>query len=369
MREPRLGGDEFAVVTKPTADGDGVYRLARRLLFALELPVALDGMEIEIGASVGVALAPEHGRDASSLLKAADMAMYHAKASTGGVKVFEPLLGGESSRRLFVVGELRQALHHDGLTVHVQPKASLTTGHVASVEALVRWEHPELGAIGPDEFIPLAERSGLIQQLTTFVLDTSVSACARWRLAGEDIGIAVNISTRSLLDADVVSDVRRVLARHRVPAKSLTLEITESAAMAEPSRAVAVLEQLSSLGVRLAVDDFGTGYSSLSYLKQLPVDEVKIDQSFVKALSEDGEDAAIVGSIISLGRHLGLQVVAEGIEDRDTWTRLESMGCALGQGYYLGRPMPVEDFLGWLSDYRAGPEFGARSVMSGQLPG
>jgi len=235
--------------------------------------------------------------------------------------------------------------------VHVQPQARLSSGTTVSVEALARWHHPELGTVPPDEFIPVAERSGLIGPLTTQVLDGSLAAVAEWRRQGQDLSIAVNLSTRSLHDADLVHEVSRLLRRHGVPASRLTLEVTESSVMADPARATAVLHQLRDLGARLSVDDFGTGYSSLSYLKRLPVHEVKIDRSFITGLAGQGEDAAIVRAIIDLGRHLGLEVVAEGVEDRETWELLADMGCDLGQGWHLGRPMPAGELLPWLATH------------------
>jgi EAL domain-containing protein (putative c-di-GMP-specific phosphodiesterase class I) len=232
--------------------------------------------------------------------------------------------------------------------VHVQPKARLDSGQVVGVEALVRWEHPELGWVPPDEFVPIAERSGLIGPLTTRVLDGALAAWAEWRTAGHDLSVAVNLSARSLHDADLVEEVERLLRRHGVPAERLTLEVTEGSVMADPTRAVAVLHQLRDLGVRLSVDDFGTGYSSLSYLQRLPVQEVKIDRSFVTGLSTEGENVAIVRAIIDLGRHLGLEVVAEGVEDRATWDLLTSMHCDLVQGWHLARPMPTGELPAWL---------------------
>jgi EAL domain-containing protein (putative c-di-GMP-specific phosphodiesterase class I) len=231
----------------------------------------------------------------------------------------------------------------------VQPQARLVSGAVVGVEALVRWQHADLGWVSPDEFIPVAERSGLIGPLTTQVLDASLAACAQWQAAGHELGIAVNLSTRSLQDADLVEEVTRLLRRHGVPASRLTLEVTESSVMADPARAVAVLHELRDLGVRLSVDDFGTGYSSLSYLKRLPVHEVKVDRSFVSGIREEGEDVAIVRAIVDLGRHLGLEVVAEGVEDQTSWDLLASMGCDLVQGWHLARPMPTEELLPWLA--------------------
>jgi EAL domain-containing protein (putative c-di-GMP-specific phosphodiesterase class I) len=274
--------------------------------------------------------------------------MYDAKASTRGLRVYEPDLDTKNPRRLMLVAELRSALAADELQVHVQPKARLATGTVDCVEALVRWEHPEAGFLPPDEFIPVAERSGLIGPLTTRVLDVSLAAVADWRSRGHDVGIAVNLSTRSLHDADLVDEVDRLLRRHGVPAGQLTLEVTEGSVMADPARAIALLQQLRDLGVRLSVDDFGTGYSSLSYLKKLPVDEVKIDRSFVTGLRSGSDDVAIVRAIVDLGRHLGLEVVAEGVEDQETWDLLTEMGCDLVQGWHLGRAMPNAELVPWL---------------------
>jgi EAL domain-containing protein (putative c-di-GMP-specific phosphodiesterase class I) len=238
--------------------------------------------------------------------------------------------------------------------VHVQPKARVGTGEVVGVEALVRWQHAELGWIPPDEFVSVAERSGLIGLLTTRVLDASLAACAEWRAAGWDVGVAVNLSARSLQDADLVEEVDRMLRRHRVPADRLTLEVTEGSVMADAARAVALLHELRDLGVRLSVDDFGTGYSSLSYLQRLPVHEVKIDRSFVTGLGREGENLAIVRAIIDLGHHLGLEVVAEGVEDAATGELLASMRCDLIQGWHLARPMPTGELVTWLGSHRTG---------------
>jgi diguanylate cyclase (GGDEF)-like protein len=349
----RLGGDEFAVALAGTADEEQVLRVARRVLTALEHPIDLDGLEVEIGGSLGVALAPRHATDTAALLKRADMAMYDAKASARGLRLYEADIDTNDPRRLTLVSDLRAALHNDEIEVHVQPKALLASGDVVGVEALVRWTHPQFGPVSPDEFIPVAERSGLIGPLTTRVLDVALGACAQWRAAGLDLGVAVNLSTRSLRDADLVDDVSRVLRRHGVPSDRLTLEITESSVMADPARAVGILHQLRDLGVRLSVDDFGTGYSSLSYLKRLPVQEVKIDRSFVAGLREGSDDLAIVRSIVDLGRHLGLQVVAEGVEDQDTWDLLASMGCDLVQGWHLCRAVPTPQLRPWLESRRA----------------
>jgi diguanylate cyclase (GGDEF)-like protein len=364
----RLGGDEFAVLLPGTRDQDRAVRVGRRLLRALEQPVALDGLEIEVGGSLGLAMAPEHASEAAGLLKRADMAMYDAKASTGGLRTYEPDRDAEDPRRLMLVSELRTALHTGRIDVHVQPQATLATGEIGAVEALVRWQHPELGAVPPDEFVPVAERSGLVGLLTTRVLDLSLAAVAGWRRQGVDLSIAVNLSTRSLHDADLVDEVRRLLRRHDVPASRLTLEVTEGSVMADPARAIALLHQLRALGVRLSVDDFGTGYSSLSYLKRLPVNEVKIDRSFVGGLASQGEDVAIVRAIVDLGRHLGLDVVAEGVEDQLAWDLLHEMGCDLVQGWHLSRAMPIDELVPWLRSYAgAGHRTGLHAIPPSRL--
>jgi EAL domain-containing protein (putative c-di-GMP-specific phosphodiesterase class I) len=305
---------------------------------------------VEIGASVGIALAPAHATDSGVLLKRADLAMYDAKTSSRGLRLYEPELDISNPRRLTLVSELRAALQNNTIQVHVQPQGRLASGEVVGVEALVRWEHPDLGWIAPDEFIPVAERSGLIGPLTTRVLDLSLAACARWREAGIDLGIAVNLSTRSLHDADLVDEVARMLRRHDVPADRLTLEVTEGSVMADPARAIALLHQLRDLGVRLSVDDFGTGYSSLSYLQRLPVQEVKIDRSFIAALSQERENVAIVRAIVDLGRHLGLEVVAEGVELEDQLAALRALGGERAQGFLFSRPLLPADFERTLGD-------------------
>jgi diguanylate cyclase (GGDEF)-like protein len=345
----RLGGDEFAVVLPGAADEDRVVHLARRALRALERPVTLAGMRVEIGASVGIALAPCHGDDAAALLKHADRAMHDAKSSTDRVRLYGPDLDSDSPRRLTLVSELRSAVHEGRIEVHVQPQASLASGRVTGVEALVRWQHPTLGWVAPDEFIPIAERTGLIAPLTTRVMDAILAACSAWRDAGIDLGVAVNLSTHSLHEADLVQHVALLLEAHGVPADRLTLEVTEGSVMVDPGRAIAVLQSMRDLGVRLSVDDFGTGHSSLAYLQRLPVQEVKIDRSFVRSLGTAPESAPIVRAIIDLGRHLDLEVVAEGVEDAATWDLLASLGCDLVQGWHLARAMPIDELLPWLA--------------------
>ncbi len=347
----RLGGDEFAVLLPDAFDPDDVVKVGRTLLGALERPFVLDKIAIDVGASIGIALAPEHAADSSELLKCADLAMYAAKSSGVGLCVYDDGLDHSSPEDLALLGELRQAITRGELTVHVQPKAELRTGNVSSVEALVRWEHPYRGMLPPDAFVPAAERSDLIRPLTLSVLSMGIAACAAWRTAGHDIGIAVNVSARSLLDPTLPDDIARLLDNHGVPPRLLTIELTESSVMTDPVRTIELLTRLHDMGVRLSVDDFGTGYSSLSYLKRLPVDEVKIDRGFVSDMQHNADDSMIVRSIIDLGANLSLSVVAEGVEDVATWHALGRFGCEYAQGFHLSRPLPLEVFLPWLARY------------------
>jgi len=349
----RLGGDEFAVLLAGCAQPDEAMALAQEVLRALEQPVPLQDIEVDIAASVGVALAPLHAQDASALLKRSDMAMYAAKADQRGVLVYERVLDTSSPHRLALVGELRAALAAGDVQIHVQPQAHLVTGEVQRVEVLARWDHPVHGRIAPDEFIPLAERTGLIRPLTQSVLRQSLVAVAGWRAAGHDLAVAVNLSARSLLDDELEDQVQGLLDELGLPGSALTLEITESSVMSDPARTIRLLERLRARGIRLSVDDFGTGYSSLSYLRQLPIHEVKIDKSFVADAVRDADDQAIVRSIIDLGTNLHLDVVAEGVEDEPVRALLEELGCTLMQGYHLARPMPLSDFLPWYAAHTA----------------
>ncbi|HEX2158420.1 MAG TPA: EAL domain-containing protein [Actinomycetes bacterium] len=338
----RLGGDEFAVLL-PGATADGAGAVADKLRTALQQPLSIGGVALDLDASIGIAIYPEHGRDAAELLQHADVAMYLAKQAHVGFLVYDPAVDQHSPKRLALLGGLRQALDRGDLVLHYQPKADLGSGQIHSAEALVRWQHPEHGLLGPGEFIPLAERTGLIHPLTRWVLDAALAQAARWRHAGLGLSVAVNVSTRCLLDPAFPDQVASQLATWQVPPGLLMLEITESAVMADPDRALEVLGRLHTLGVGLAVDDFGTGYSSMAYLKELPIDELKIDRSFVSQMATSPSDAVIVRSTIDLGHNLGLRVVAEGVETQHTWEELTTLGCDTAQGYLLGRPMPAAD--------------------------
>ena len=332
-----VGGDEFAILL-PGADDLYATTCASIVQRALARAFDLDGIQVAVEASMGVAVA-EVGTPGGSILRWADLAMYVAKEHRTGLEVYRPELDDQDSSRLGLLADLRTAVTTNALTVHYQPKVHLKTGLIQGVEALVRWHHPELGTIGPDEFIPLAEHSSLITPLTMFVLRNALRDCAAWRESrGAPFTVAVNISPRSLLDASFVDEVARALSYADVEPQDLTLEITETSLMLDPERAIAALERLRELGVRLSVDDLGTGYSSLAYLQRLPVDEVKIDQSFVASFP-DSSAQAVVSAIVDLGHRLGHRVVAEGVEDLEAFVLLGELGCDSAQGYWLGRPV------------------------------
>jgi len=344
----RLGGDEFAVLL-PTADAVRVGAVAAALRPALEESVEIDGQTLSVGVSIGSARCPDHGADGTTLLRHADVAMYVAKRGGLGHVAYNPAHDAHDAARLALVADLRRALDRDELTVHYQPKVDAHTGRIAGVEALVRWPHPVHGLIPPDQFIPLAEQTGLIVPLTARVLDATLRQCGAWERAGLSLGVAVNISLRNLRDPHLCAIVEGALRRHGVPAVRLCLELTESVVMADVEGTRATLARLAGFGVRLAIDDFGAGYSSLSYLSRLPVHELKIDRSFVQHMVAQTADATIVASTIGLGHSLGLGVVTEGVEDARTWDALRRMGCDIGQGYYFSRPLPADDLVRWLS--------------------
>ena len=349
----RLGGDEFAVLLPDLGSIDEATQTALRIAEALRRPFTVDELSLDVGVSIGIAICPEHGDDAATLLQRADVAMYEAKAGRDAVALYSPERDNYSPKRLALAAELRHFVERGELLVYHQPKARLSDGLVTGTEALVRWRHPEHGLLGPDEFIPMAEHSGLIAPLTTHVLRVALAQCRLWNDAGHAVGVSVNLAVRSLLDSELPADIQSLLDEAGVDAGLLTLEITESGVMADPSRTINVLERLSAIGVKLSVDDFGTGYSSLSYLQRLPVQEVKIDRSFVFRMATDANDATIVQSIIELGHNLGLCTVAEGVEDQMVWDRLRAMGCDEAQGYYLSRPVPASAVTRWLEERKA----------------
>jgi diguanylate cyclase (GGDEF)-like protein len=346
----RLGGDEFAVLLPGVEQAEPALAVAHQILTALEEPARVEDVRLEVGGSIGLALAPLHGSDVGALLKAADVAMYAAKRSRRGVEVYRRELDGNDPSRLLLASQLRAGLGQDELRVYAQPLAELRTGTIKGFELLVRWQHPERGLLMPDEFIAIAEKTGLLRAVTATVLGEGIAACAQWAAVGREVSVSVNLSPRSLLDPELLPDVAALLALHKVPAELLCLEITEHSVISELADTMVVLEALRDLGVRLSVDDFGTGYSSLSYLARLPVHEVKIDRQFVTRLDRDPQCEAIVRSVVDLGQNLGLSVVAEGVETLSCWNQLAQMGCDLAQGYLLSRPMPLADVADWLDE-------------------
>ena len=347
----RLGGDEFAVVLHDAGRSEAA-RLAERILAALDRPLDLEGLPLHLTASIGIATYPEHAADGDALLRYADVAMYVAKGSHVGYAVYRQDFDKHSPTQLAMVAELKRAIDSEAeLQVHYQPKIDIATDEIVAVEALLRWQHPSLGLLYPDTFIPLAERTGQIKPLTSWVLAETAAQCGTWADTGRALSVAVNLSARNLLDHQLVAQMERLLDEESVDPALMTVEITESSLMVEPELAMRILEGLRGLGVRISIDDFGTGYSSLAYLKRLPVSELKIDRSFVRTMSKDENDLMIVRSVIDLGHALGLDVVAEGVADEITFNLLTELGCDLAQGFLFTRPLPVGDFERW-SDVR-----------------
>jgi diguanylate cyclase (GGDEF)-like protein len=340
----RLGGDEFAVLLTDDADITRATEVARRLIALCEKPVKIGEFRFQVSASVGIAVAPEHGTDGETLLRRADGAMYRAKAAGGSVSVYSPGQDLYNVRRLELLGDLREAVTSDDLAVQYQPRIDLRTHRTVGVEALVRWHHPRHGLLPPDEFIELAEVSGTIHRLTQHVSERA-SAEMRPLVELHDLSLSVNLSTRNLYDGKLVEWVGDLLVRHRIEPGSLCFEITETQLMDDPNHSLTVLHELRELGIRFSIDDFGTGYSSLSYLRELPIDEVKIDRTFVADLLDDD---TIVRSVIDLGHNLGLHVVAEGVEDVQTMHRLQDLGCDSAQGFHFGAPMDADDLTTYL---------------------
>jgi diguanylate cyclase (GGDEF)-like protein/PAS domain S-box-containing protein len=342
----RLGGDEFAVLL-PLLDPEGAALSAGKILKALEKPFLIEGIPIVIEASIGIALSPDHGENPDSLIQRADIAMYVAKEKKTGYTLYSSEVDRHSPRRLALLGELRDAIENDHLFLVYQPKIHLKTSRITGVEALVRWRHPQYGIVPPDQFITVAEHSGLIRPLTQWVLKTALHQCGTWHQEGKRLTMAVNLSARNLEDPNLPDQISQLLNSSGVAPAFLDLEITESALMVNPLHAMETLTHLSDMGIQLSIDDFGTGYSSLGYLKRLPVDQIKIDKSFVKEMAVDEDDAMIVRSTIELTHNLGLKVVAEGVEDQEAMARLAALGCDVAQGYYISRPIDASELDRW----------------------
>ncbi|WP_331692527.1 putative bifunctional diguanylate cyclase/phosphodiesterase [Pandoraea sputorum] len=352
----RLGGDEFAILVRG-GDQAAAHRCATGLASALDAPIVVDGQTVDVGASFGIAVYPDHGSDMHTLLRRADLAMYAAKRSNLGVAVYEPDTESRDRDRLSLMSDLRHAIEHGGLYLCYQPQVDLSDGKAVRVEALVRWRHPKRGIVPPAEFIPFAEQTGFIRVISRWVAAEAIATCAAWHARGIPLGMSINLSARDLVDVDLPDYLRRVLGEHALAPHWLCVEITESALMDDPEQALITMERLHRMGVRIAIDDFGTGYSSLSYLKRMPVEEIKIDRSFVKGMAHEQNDTLIVRSTIALGHSMGIRIVAEGIEDAVTLEKLRALGCDFAQGYFLSKPLPDTELVGWAQTWQK-PECG-----------
>ena len=345
----RLGGDEFAILLRCGSDVN-CSSTARHIITALEAPILYEDQPLDVGTSIGIAHFPEHGRDAQTLVRNADIAMYAAKRNKAGFAIYDPHYDTSQQEHLSLLGELRRAVERNELRLYYQPKVSLHSSNISAVEALLRWEHPARGLVPPAMFIPFAEHTGYIKLLTRWVMREAVRQCGAWLREGMRLQVSVNISARDHMNRDLPADVSALLVEHEVPPGLLCLEITESGFMEDPGNAQKVLDRLAELGVRLSIDDYGTGYSSLSYIMRLPVQELKIDQSFISRMASDEEISTIVRSTIDLGHNLGLKVVAEGVEDVSVWNMLRSLGCDDAQGYYMSKPLAPEALARWIRD-------------------
>ncbi|MFJ2993510.1 putative bifunctional diguanylate cyclase/phosphodiesterase [Pandoraea sp. NPDC087047] len=348
----RLGGDEFAILVRG-GDQATAQQWATRLASALDEPIVVDGQTVDVGASFGIAVYPDHGSDMHTLLRRADLAMYVAKRSNLGVAVYEPDTESRDRDRLSLMSDLRHAIEHGGLYLCYQPQVDLSDGRAVRVEALVRWRHPKRGVVPPAEFIPFAERTGFIRVISRWVAAQAIATCAAWQARGVTLGMAINLSARDLVDVDLPDYLKRVMTEHALAPHWLCVEITESALMDDPEQALITMERLHRMGVHIAIDDFGTGYSSLSYLKRMPVGEIKIDRSFVKGMAHEQNDTLIVRSTIALGHSMGIRIVAEGIEDAVTLEKLRALGCDFAQGYFLSKPLPETELMAWAQTWQA----------------
>ena len=345
----RLGGDEFVVVTTHVADAHDALVMCDQIERLLEEPIEVRGVRVCVRASIGLALAPEHGNDSDSLLQHADVAMYVAKRTGTTRRMYSPDFDDYSPERLGLAAEIRGAIADGQITLVFQPKLDIASCQILGVEALVRWQHPRRGLVMPGEFLPIIENTEMMGPLTWHVLDLALAQCSQWRHSGVFLNIAVNVSARNLSDPSLVENVRIALARHSLPGNVLELELTESAVLDDQKRAGETLGQLRDMGVSLAIDDFGTGYASISYLTSLPVDVLKIDRAFVGRMLNDRTAAAVVKFTLDLSRHLGLLVVAEGVEDATTLAELLRLGCDHAQGYLIAKPMTADRMLSWMT--------------------
>lgn len=354
----RRSGDEFAVLLRD-ATPELAVSVAQRIARAFEQPLSLDDNRLDLTVGVGIACWPLHADAADTLINRAEMAMYAAKKRHAGPQMYEPAMDDSSAQSLSLLSDLREAIVRGELRLHLQPKLALATGAVAGAEALVRWQHPVRGMIPPGQFVPFAEQTGFIRQLTLWVFEACAKAWRELHAEGADMVLSVNLSARDLFDSDLPIKLEALLLQHRVPAEAFCLEITESAIMDDPQRALGTLKRLALMGFKLSIDDFGSGMSSYGYLKLLPVDELKIDMVFVRNMDRDPVDVKLVRSMIELAHNLGLSVVAEGVENAKIWDQLRELKCDQAQGYHMGKPMALEEFVAW----------SARWVEKSRVPG
>lgn len=347
----RIGGDEFGIIL-PGQNADEALQVAYDLIAALEAPIALNDSFVDLSAGFGIANFPQHTKNVELLISRAEIAMYNAKQKHIGAVIYQSRLDVTSDENLTLSSQIKQAVEQNQLLLYVQPKIDFKSGTVRSVEALVRWLHPERGLLLPDQFIPFAEQTGNIGQITHWILKESAHYVAQWKNAGLEVSMAVNISARDLIDMDLPNKIAHVLSENQLYANALSLEITESSIMEDPARAFDTVERIARMGIQLSIDDFGTGYSSLAYLKRLPLTELKIDKSFINNIERDHNDEMIVRSTIELGHNLGLQVVAEGIETKYVWNMLKTMGCDFGQGFLMSKPMPASNLAAWHENWQ-----------------
>jgi diguanylate cyclase (GGDEF)-like protein len=348
----RLGGDEFGILLPAINRSDDIYTVIKKIQKVFKSPFRMEGLTLDVQASIGGVLYPEHGKDIDTIMQRADVAMYVAKQDNRGFSIYTTKMDKHSPKRLTMMGELRQAFDRNELELYYQPKISVHKDRISGVEALVRWNHAVHGLMTPNEFIPLAERSGLIKQLTWWVLQNALAQAVLWHEKGIAIGVAVNISPFILLDPELPEAIIGLLSSYKLPEGTLTLEITETSVLKDPDLALEILLRLADMGIIISIDDYGTGYSSLSYLRKMPASEVKIDKSFVIDMLKNDNDAVIVRATIDLAHNLGMKVVAEGVENKETAARLKELNCDILQGYYFSRPLTIEAFTKWFASCR-----------------
>ena len=346
----RLGGDEFSAILPNTDSVDTAAIVAEKLIAAMHPPFNVDGNNLVVGISIGIAMYPEHGADMHTLMRRADVAMYHAKKLKQGYAFYESQQKDYNLKHLNLEHDLRTAIAENQFVLHYQPLVNMQNRTLNSAEALLYWKHPVNGLLPPNEFIPLAEQTGHIAEITEIVINQSLSDCADWHRDGIDCAVSINLSPLNMHDKNLVELINAALDRWKLPAKNLVLELTENAVMWDPQAALDSLNKLDEMGVKLSIDDFGTGYSSLTLLKEMPVDHIKIDRSFVKDLISNQDDEAIVMSTIVLAQHMGLSVIAEGVEELEVWNRLKNSGCDIAQGYMISKPLDIKSFRIWINE-------------------